>query len=421
MKNKLLFIIFFCIFQMTNAATELPTALNTITVTSTNDDGSDGTLRWAINSANADPSITQIDFTSGLSGTLLLTNDLPSISTDITIIGSGSNNFTISGNTLYTMFNVDSGKTLTISHLAFTYCKSSDASIFNTNNSNIIASNILVQDNNSGSAIGSFGNSTITISDSVFINNSPVSIFISDYGSTPTITSSILTNYTNRITVTNTTFENNGGLIFSTERYVKIDQCTFINNTGQIGAFYGVNRYQILNSTFTGNTNDNLLVFGNSWIGDGSLFGEFTLGADNTLVDGNTFIDNPGLVIEPGGSSYYDAKTTITNNVFTNNGTNWSGNPSLTPAVNCNQTTSSNSLKLSNGSTLAANLSSQSNWTISGGADQALFSIASNHILNFSSPANYDSNASNSYLVNVTNGCHTINYTITISPLCGTW
>ena len=89
--------------------------------------------------------------------------------------------------------------------------------------------------------------------------------------------------------------------------------------------------------------------------------------------------------------------------------------------ANCSQTSSSRSLKLSNGSTLAANLSSQSNWTISGGADQALFSIASNHILNFNSVANYDSNASNSYLVNVTNSCHTMNYTITISPLCGSW
>lgn len=123
MKNKLLIIIFSFIFNLSTAATGIPTAVNTITVTSTSDDGSVGTLRWAITSANADPSITLIDFTSGLSGTLLLTNDLPSISTDITIIGSGSNNFTISGNNLYTMFNVDSGKTLTISELAFTLCK----------------------------------------------------------------------------------------------------------------------------------------------------------------------------------------------------------------------------------------------------------------------------------------------------------
>jgi hypothetical protein len=330
MRNKLLIIIFTCIFQMTNAATELPTALNTITVTSTNDDGSAGTLRWAITSANADPSITQIDFTSGLSGTLLLTNDLPSISTDITIIGSGSNNFTISGDNLYTMFNVDSGKTLTISHLAFTLCKAGTGSIFNTNNSNIIASHILVTGNINGSAFYSHEHSTITIENSVFNNNAGSTLFESNYGSAPETTSNVESDYTNRIKVSNSTFANNSGTIFSTERYVKIDQCTFTNNSGQIGAFYGVNRYQIVNSIFTGNTNGTLLAFGSSWIGDGTGFGELTLGANNTLVDGNTFLNNTGLLINPGGDSLYDAKTTITNNLFINNGTNWSGTPAVT-------------------------------------------------------------------------------------------
>jgi hypothetical protein len=319
---------------MTNAATELPTALNTITVTSTNDDGSAGTLRWAINSANADPSITQIDFTTGLSGTLTLTDDLPIIANDLTIVGSGSNNFTISGNNYYTMFNVDSGKTLTISNLAFTQCSSGTGTIFNTNNSNIIASNIIVEGNTNGSAFYSHENSTITIENSVFSNNSNGIIFESNYGSTPENTSNVETDYTNRISVSNTTFTNNSGTIFSTERYVKIDQCTFTNNSGQIGGFNGVNRYQIVNSTFTGNSNDNLLVFGNSWIGDNPAWGEFTLGADNTLVAGNTFSNNTGLVINPGGSSYYDAKTTITNNVFLNNGSNWSGTPAVsTPNI----------------------------------------------------------------------------------------
>lgn len=330
MKNKLLIIIFSFIFNLSTAATGIPTAVNTITVTSTSDDGSAGTLRWAINSANADPSITLIDFTSGLSGTLLLTNDLPSISTDITIIGSGSNNFTISGNNLYTMFNVDSGKTLTISELAFTLCKGGNGSIFNTNNSNIIASHILVTGNTNGSAIGSFGDSTITIDNSVFINNSSAVLFESDYGSTPTNTSNTVTDYTNRITVTSSAFTNNSGTIFITERYVKIDQCTFTNNTGQIGSFRGVNRYQILNSTFSGNTSSILLEFGSSWIGDGTHFGEFTLGNNNTLVDGNTFINNTSLVVEPGGNNYYYHKTTITNNVFVNNTTNWSGTPAVT-------------------------------------------------------------------------------------------
>lgn len=330
MKNKLLFIVFFCIFQLTNAAPGFSITPNTITVTSTSDDGSVGTLRWAIDSANADPSVTQIDFTIGLSGTLLLTNDLPTISTDITITGSGSDNFTISGDNLYTMFNVASGKTLTISDLAFTQCSAGTGTIFNTNNSNIIASNILVEGNTNGSIFYSHENSTITIENSVFNNNSGGVLFESNYGSAPETTSATEADYTNRISVSNSTFTNNSGTIFSTERYVKIDQCTFINNTGQIGAFYGVNRYQILNSTFSGNTSSILLEFGSSWIGDGTHFGEFTLGADNTLVDGNTFINNTSLVVEPGGNNYYYHKTTITNNVFVNNNTNWSGTPAVT-------------------------------------------------------------------------------------------
>ncbi len=329
MKNKLLFIVFFCISHISTAATGFSITPNTITVTSTSDDGSVGTLRWAIDSANADPSVTQIDFTIGLSGTLLLTNDLPTISTDITITGSGSDNFTISGDNLYTMFNVASGKTLTISHLAFTQCSAGTGTIFNTNNSNIIASNILVEGNTNGSIFYSHENSTITIENSVFNNNSGGVLFESNYGSTPETTSNTDTDYTNRISVSNTTFTNNSGTIFSTERYVKIDHCTFTNNSGQIGAFNGVNRYQIVNSTFTGNTNGILLAFGNSWIGDNPAWGEFTLGADNTLVAGNTFSNNTGLVINPGGDSLYDAKTTITNNLFVNNGTNWSGTPAV--------------------------------------------------------------------------------------------
>jgi hypothetical protein len=184
MRNKsLITAIIFWFFQFSSAATFPPPVLSSITVTSTSDDGSAGTLRWAIISANADPSITQIDFTSGLSGTLVLTDDLPIIANDLTIVGSGSNNFTISGDNSYTMFNVASGKTLTISDLAFTLCKGGNGSIFNTNNSNILALSIRVIGNTNGSAIGSFGDSTITIDNSVFINNTSGVLFESDYGS----------------------------------------------------------------------------------------------------------------------------------------------------------------------------------------------------------------------------------------------
>ena len=153
-------------------------------------------------------------------------------------------------------------------------------------------------------------------------------------------------------------------------------------------------------------------------------------GASVTFTTNSYNVTNPTFQWYKNGTAVNGATgaTYITTNLVNSDSVyvemNYGGNSYISNSITMTVSLVSNSssaIKLSNGSTLAANLSSQSNWTISGGADQALFSIASNHILNFSSPANYDSNASNSYLVNVTNGCHTINYTITINPLCGTW
>jgi hypothetical protein len=517
--------------MLLNSLTIFSNSLSNITVTSTSDDGSSGTLRWAINSANSDPTITQIDFTSGLTGTLTLTSNLPQIVNDLTIIGSGANLFTISGANSYTMFSVAAGKTLTISDLKFIQNSGGNGTIFYANSSNFIASDIIVTNNNNGIAFFSANNSTITITNSTINSNSSYQLFGSDWGSTPSTTSSTLTDYTNRITVTNSSFTSNTGTIFRTERYVKLDNCSFSNNSGQIGNFRGVNRYQILNSTFTNNTSGTLFIF-SSWIGINSWGNNATISANNTLFDGNTFTNNTGTVINPGGNANYNAKTTIINNIFSNNGTNWSGSPavissntldnfitsvshslvnsivtvtmnrsvfstnngtgsldvndfqfslsggnatlvSTTPTsissdgnvytlginisgttngselltvipvansifdsngneggltqrnsanyLSCIQTTSSSSIKLLNGSTLVTTLSAQSNWTISGGTNQGLFSIANNNVLNFNSAANYSNNSSNVYLVNVTNGCATRNLTVTISALCGTW
>ena len=301
---------------------------STITVTSTIDDGSIGTFRWAINEANIDPTINEIIFDTDFNGTLSLLSNLPAITSNLTITGPGSENFTISGESSYTMFAPSNGVVLNISGISFTnnaYANGS-GSIFYATRSTINASDINVFGNNNSFAFYTKeGTSTITISNSTFSNNSGV-LFGSDYGSTPNITSDVETDYTNRITVTGSTFSSNTSTIFYTERYVKIDNCIFENNTSQIGYFRGVNRYQILNSTFTGNTGYQLFSF-YSWIGDTPSFGEATLGTNNTLFEGNTFTNNTGTVINPGyGTNYYN-KTTISNNVFENNGTNWTGSP----------------------------------------------------------------------------------------------
>jgi hypothetical protein len=87
-----------------------------------------------------------------------------------------------------------------------------------------------------------------------------------------------------------------------------------------------LNRYQVLNSTFTDNTST-LFMFNNYHLGTG--WGAGTLSDYHHLFDGNTFANNTGTVINPGGNTYYDNLTTIKNNTFGINGTNWTGTPAV--------------------------------------------------------------------------------------------
>jgi hypothetical protein len=78
------------------------------------------------------------------------------------------------------------------------------------------------------------------------------------------------------------------------------------------------------------NNTGRLLFTFSSKIGDTPSWGEDTLGANNTLFDGNLFQGNTGTIINTGGGFKHDSKTTITNNIFVNNGNDWYGNPIVT-------------------------------------------------------------------------------------------
>ncbi len=93
----------------------LPAAASaaTYTVTSTADDGSAGTLRYAINQANANPGST-INFAANLGG-ISLTSALPPINASMSINGA-SGDGGISGSNQYRIFLVNSG-TVAISNL----------------------------------------------------------------------------------------------------------------------------------------------------------------------------------------------------------------------------------------------------------------------------------------------------------------
>lgn len=303
-------------------------AQGAIKVISLVDDNSEGTLRSAIIAANADSKINEIIFDSGLKGTLSLTANLPNVTSNMIIKGSGADNITISGAGEHRMFVVDPGFTLDIAGFTFTESANDykNGTILAVSGSTVNASGIVVTGIDSNTAFWSKGdNSFLTISNSVFKNNS-ATLFRSYWGSTPSFTSENESDYTNRITVTGSTFSFNRGLIFSTERYVKIDNCTFRGNYDQIASFRGVNRYQVLNSTFVNNTGHLLFTF-SSKIGDTPSWGADTLGANNTLFNGNLFQGNTGTILNTGGGFKHDSKTTITNNIFVNNGNKWYGNP----------------------------------------------------------------------------------------------
>ncbi|CAM2943034.1 autotransporter outer membrane beta-barrel domain-containing protein [Flavobacterium frigoris] len=314
----------------------LSVAQSTYTVTSLIDDNSVGTLRTAINTANSNSTINEIVFSAGLIGKITLTSNLPNIKSSYTITGPGTSIISISGNSIYKMFTLDPSVVLTITSLTLTEnskgTSTNPGTIFYAFESSVLASDISITGNTQGYAFyAGSDNSLISFTNSTFTNNSGNRFITSDFGSTPDTTSDNDADYTNKIIVTGCTFSNNSGMIFFVERYVKLDNCIFDNNSGLIGNFRGVNRFQVLNSTFTNNTGATLFSF-SSWISSEG-WGLTTLGTNHHLFDGNLFTDNSGIVINT-GSVNDQSKTTIINNVFSNNGTEYTGSP----IVNTNNT-----------------------------------------------------------------------------------
>src|SRR5690606_4643401 len=84
------------------------------------DDNGVGTLRWAIDTANADANINEIIFASELSGTITLTSNLPNVTSNMVITGPGASEITISGDNQYRMFVINTGSILDISDITFT-------------------------------------------------------------------------------------------------------------------------------------------------------------------------------------------------------------------------------------------------------------------------------------------------------------
>jgi hypothetical protein len=104
-----------------------------------------------------------------------------------------------------------------------------------------------------------------------------------DYGSTPTALSLDDALYTNRTYVNSSVFSGNSYGIYG-QRFVKINNSQFSNNTQAGASLNGLNRQQVTNSVFTSN---NTALYFSSWIPT-----SWAVGAGNQSVTGNTFNGN---------------------------------------------------------------------------------------------------------------------------------
>ncbi len=230
----------------------------TLTVTSTADDGSAGTLRYAIANAAAGDTInfSPTDITYPATITLSLpacsiscTNWL-TIATNLTITGPGASSLTISGGANNNVLVVNGGVTAAISGLTITNLDSDDCGNYY-----------------SGNCAGILNNGTLTLTDCTVSGNN-IDVYIGGGGITNTGT----------LTVTNSTFSNNysrylGGGIWNDGGTLTVTNSTFSGNSSNAGGFWGGAIYNggltftpcctfqnntgtmtVTNSTFTGNT-----------------------------------------------------------------------------------------------------------------------------------------------------------------------
>jgi hypothetical protein len=262
----------------------------TFTVTSLADDGSHGTLRWAITQANSAAGADIISFDNSVTGTITLTSNLPAITDSVALNGPGQSRLTINGADNYRPFTVsfdnDSTVVFELSDITLTDGggdggrEGESQFIFNSR-ATVVATRVTFQNTN-GKAVSNWGGTTVSTYINCIFRNNGIGIF-GDHGTTPSSTSSNDSDYTNRTYVVDSLFESNQ-IGIQQERWTKVTNTTFRDN-GEAASIYGLNRTQILNSIFTGN---DYSISHFNWTPV-----EWTsVGRSNRLHDGNTFINN---------------------------------------------------------------------------------------------------------------------------------
>lgn len=257
-------------------------AVDSIVVTSLEDDGTEGTLRWAIAESNAGLTFDKITF--GVSGTINLTSSLPGITRNVTIEGPGEANLAIDGGDLYSGL-VLQGKNMTIGGLTFSnmYNSSGQAgSAIWLIRGTVYVNNVTVTSSTTAIATKE-GGSYIYINYGTFIGNNCA--LFSNHGGTPSTPSEDDNAYDNRIHASNSIFDSNNTAIYG-ERTILVDDSVFTNNSTAF-LMRGLNKHRVTGSTFENNTT--AINASNYWPAWDSYY---TAPHINNTITGNTFKTN---------------------------------------------------------------------------------------------------------------------------------
>jgi predicted outer membrane repeat protein len=244
-------------------------------VSSLNDSGA-GSLREAINSANANGEADTITF--NVSGTITLSSVLPTISSEMTMDGNGQN-ITLSGGNAAPVMSVAGAGALTLQYITVANGRSLSGSGGITNNGGLSVRNCNFLNNVSeaGGGIANFSG-TLTISDSTFSDNSAQVGGGGVYSAT-----------TKTVKITGSTFLHNsstggGALRLARNGEASVSNSTFSSNTatGTGGAIQNGTTLTLTNTTITGNS-------GASGNGGGVITEDSaTLNVGNTIIANNS-------------------------------------------------------------------------------------------------------------------------------------
>jgi CSLREA domain-containing protein len=288
--------------------------------------GATCTLRDAINTALADGN-GDIDFASGLSGTITLGGSLPAISTtgSVDIVGPGANLLSVSGALTYPILNIAAG-TVDISGLTITGGKTtaSGGGIDNTGGT-LTLSNSVVNSNSATSNGGAINNGgSMLVSNSTFAANKAAS------GSAIYNTGALTMTYS---TVAGNTASASGGIYNASGATLKAANSTFAGNTGTGSGIYNSGALAVTNSILDATTECS--GTGCPATGNGNVVGATKLAALGSYGGATlTVLPQPGSSAICGGSAVLIPLLVNTDQRgFANENTTYTGYSATAPCV----------------------------------------------------------------------------------------